>query len=1061
MHPQQLQRRFSEAQQMHSRGDLLGALRIYEQLARQAPEPVTLTYLALALVQLGRESEALARAEQAQARLPDQGAVIERVTLATVFRRLGRLDQAETLLRAALAAQPGNAGARNNLALVLMQQGKLDEADELFAQAQQELLEDAAPALNRARIALMRQDFAQTEAMLAAARNAQPGHPDLPLVEAKLALAEADHERAAAALFKTLAKQPTHLEAWAHLAACSVDAVPLARLDDLLGGLVRAKPTSARLLGIAVGMARKHLAWKHLQALEQLLNTALESNQDATIEVGAMFLLLSSNISQKAHRIASHNGFETYIARGRHTPRPAPRPLDGRKLRVGYLSSDLRGHAIGYLCVGVMEAHRHDAFEFIAYANWKDDGSEIRRRMRTAFDRFINVTELSDAELAERMRDDGIDLLVDLNQMTAGNRLGVFCHGPAPVTVQWLGMPGTVGAGNRIDYVLLDPWTGHPGNLDGFDEQPVILAGSYQPNDHRRPDLTLGKTRADWGLPEHAPVLCSFNQTQKFSPDTLALWAQILEACPEAVLWVLAGEPALEERFTAIFTRAGIAKERILFAPRVAHDVHIARLQHADLMLDNWPYNAHTTCSDALRAGVPVVTLPGPTFASRVAAGILETAGLADWIADSPEAYVARALAHIQRTRAEIDATKAEVAQRYWSSPMVDCAAFARRLEAFYRAAFERALAGDPPAAAWVGWGGDVHWGLPPAEAWRQTILAQRPDAAAPAAPLASVPSAPSAPSAPSTPADAAKPAAASAPAPAPWTERIAHGTQDARLANLRLLAEEVLALSAPPLCIDVGSLPEDPKPWNRLAQEDLVTVLGFDPQVPDALEGRVRNVACALGDGQLATLRICQEPGMSSCLEPDGGYLARFPMFATWGKVLRTETLPTRRLDEIAEARGARFLKIDTQGSEQLILAHAEDLLAEALTLIELELSPVPLYHGEAGLFATGQWLLERGWVLHTFAHLNKRAFKPFGREEQPHTALRHVFQVDAVFMPHPDRLARFTEERLRALAFIAHAFYGSHDVAMLALDALAEQGNAQPLARYRRYLELAGLDA
>ena len=395
-------RRFSEAQQMHSRGDVLGALRIYEQLARTAPEPAILTYLALALVQLGREREALTRAEQALARLPDSGAVVERVTLATVFRRLGRLAEAEPLLRAALAAQPDNAGARNNLALVLMQLGKLDEADELFAQAQSQLHEDAAPALNRARIALTRQDFAQVEAMLAAARDTQPGHPDIPLIEAKVALAEADHERAAKALFKCLGRQPAYLEAWAHLAACDVAAVPLEALEQALAALVRAKPTSARLLGIAVGLARKHLAWKSLEALEALLNTALEGNQDATIEVGAMFLLLSANVSQKAHRVASHNGFEAYIARGKNDPRPAPQPLSARKLRVGYLSSDLRAHAIGFLTVGVMEAHRHDDFEFIAYANWKDDGSEIRKRMRAAFDRFINVTELSDAELAER-----------------------------------------------------------------------------------------------------------------------------------------------------------------------------------------------------------------------------------------------------------------------------------------------------------------------------------------------------------------------------------------------------------------------------------------------------------------------------------------------------------------------------------------------------------------------------------------------------------------------------------------------------------------------------------
>lgn len=1078
----QLQR-FGEAQKRHSQGDVLGALRIYQQLLDALPtQPALLTYAALALSQLGREDAAKAMAQRALAALPARGAVAERVVLSTVLRRLGQLAEAEQILREALAESP-NAAARNNLALVLMQRGQFDEADRLFAEAQAELPEDAAPALNRMRIALARSDYEAAEARLQEAKDIQPGHLDIPLMEARLALAEADPARAARVIFTTLKRVPTHMEAAQVVAALPPEAVALEPLEDWLAALVRAKPTSAKLLGMAVGVARKHLAWRSLAALEALLNAALENNQDALIEVGAMFLLLSANVSQKAHRVAAHNGFEAYVARGRHAERPAPRPLDGRKLRVGYLSSDLRGHAIGFLSVGVLEAHRESAHcEFYAYANWTDDGSTIRKRMRAAFTKFVNVTELSDAALAERIREDGIDVLVDLNQMTAGNRIGVFCHGPAPVTVQWLGMPGTVGAGERIDYVLLDPWTGHPGNLDGFDEQPVILAGSYQPNDHERPDLSLGKTRADWKLPPEAPVFCSFNQTQKFSPDTLALWAQILAAVPDAVLWVLAGDPTLEARFTRIFNDAGIASSRILFAAKVPHDVHIARLAHADLMLDNWPYNAHTTCSDALRAGTPVLTLPGATFASRVAAGILETAGLAEWIATSPEDYVAKAVAYAKRSKAERDAIKAEVAARYWASPMVDTRAFARRLEGFYLAAHARALAGERPTAAWVDAQGRVTWSLPPESAWRETVNAglalpggapapqtQAPAAAAQGPAAQREASAAATRAAAATQAAATEPPAAAGAAPAltrPWFERIARGSADARLRNLKLLRDEVLQLAEPPLLIDIGAaaFSWDPQRFDALVDAGLLKCLGFEPDEDSftALQKKQaphrHYVKKAVGNGLPGVFHVCNGAHMNSLLPPNTAVLEDLMGYQTC-KVLRTVPIETVALDDVPEARGAAMIKLDTQGTELEILQHAVHVLESAVVL-QFEAATLQTYQGAPSLFTIGAWLESQGFVMHSLAKMQK------GRYVCPLPGIApqvqsQLLEVDPVFIPSPLRWSELSAQRLLNLAYLMHALYHAHDAAMRALWTLDDREGGGRARAYANYLQRAGLDA
>lgn len=1059
------ERQFAEAQRKHSQNDILGALRIYEGLVSRGVTSIpVLVYRALALVQLGRDRDARQAADQAALRMGQQTQqVAEHSTLGVVYRRLGLPQPAEQQLRLALAADPSNAAVRNNLALVLTQLGRFDEADPLFEQAAIDLPEDAAPALNRARIGLYRQDFAHAEAMLKDAKDRQPGHMDVSLLEAQLALAEANHERAFNSLIKVFAKNVVHLEGWSFFSTLDSSAINTAQLEDVLGTLVRAKPSSAKLLATVVGIARRQLAWKHLPAIEMLLDGALEENSDAVIDTGSMFLLLSASVSQKAHRVGAHGGFEAFMARGRNDKRPTPLARAERKLKVGYLSSDLRNHPIGFLFAGVMEAHQHDELEWFAYVNWKDDASQMRQRFRKAFDRFVNITELSDEETAARMREDGIDVLVDLNQITAGNRVGVFLHGPAPVTVQWLGMPGTIGAGKRVDYILMDAWTAYPGNLDGFDEQPVLLAGSYQPNDWQKPDLSLAKTRADWNLPETAPVLCSFNQTQKFSPDTVALWADILRRVPQAVLWVLAGEPVIEERFLRIFNEAGIAKERILFAERAAHDTHLARLSHADLMLDNWPYNAHTTCSDALRAGTAVLTLPGRTFASRVAAGILETADMADWIASSPQDYVEKAVAYIEQDLGARQAIKKQVRATYWASPMVDCAGFARRLEAFYEAAFNRAIEGKAPTAHWVDWQGGVHEGLPAEQAWRQTVYGRNEglakDNPVSAAAAVETPS--------FTPSSGAQPpTSGQEPARSTLLGTIKKGGREARLHNLKILKERVLKLTKTPLLIDVGAaqFDWDPQSFDSLVDTGLLDCLGFEPDevsfelLKDKQAPHRHYLQQAVGNGEPGLLHICNGSHMNSLLPPNLSVLQDLMGYSTC-EVLKTVPIETVALDNVLEARGAAMIKLDTQGTELDILQHATCILDSAV-VIQFEAAMLQTYEGAPSLFSIGTWLESQGFAMHSLAKMQKGRYRCPLTEITPQ-APSQLLEVDPVFIPSPLAWPELSQERLLNLAYLMHALYGAHDVAMRALWTLEQKGGSNLCHAYAAYLQDAGLDA
>jgi predicted O-linked N-acetylglucosamine transferase (SPINDLY family) len=364
-------------------------------------------------------------------------------------------------------------------------------------------------------------------------------------------------------------------------------------------------------------------------------------------------------------------------------------------LRVAFLSHDFRQHAGGTLVIGLLENLPRTGIEWWAYCNSIEDRSSIRNRARGAFERFINVARLDDAELAEKIHDDEIDVVIDLNGMTGGSRIGALAYQPAPVQIVWKGMPGSVGTRAGVDYIIGDPWVITETNRNGFSESVIRLPRSYQPNDHEAPDLDLAGERADHDLPAEGFVFCNFNQLYKLSPDTFARWCEILQQTEGSVLWLLRPKStALEDRLKALAERSGVDPGRIVFAPPMPHGRHVARIRHADLVLDTWPYNAHTTCSDALRAGVPVLTIPGHTFAARVAAGVLDTCGLRDWIAADETAFVDKALAFAARPRAEIDRAKQTVFETYWGSEMVDNAKLGAYFETLCTEVVEQARTG-------------------------------------------------------------------------------------------------------------------------------------------------------------------------------------------------------------------------------------------------------------------------------------------------------------------------------------------------------------------------------
>ena len=319
-------------------------------------------------------------------------------------------------------------------------------------------------------------------------------------------------------------------------------------------------------------------------------------------------------------------------------------PVEGKRkdlgfdrLRLGYLSGDFHAHATCVLMAEVFEHHDKTRFEVFAYSHGPDESSAMRARVEAAIEHFVDVKELTSREIAQRIADDQIDIMIDLKGHTSGNRLEVFAYRPAPVQASFLGFPGTTG-GSFMDYIIGDALVTPLEHAGHFSEKIAQMPVCYQPNDRKRP-LPVPMHRSEAGLPDDVVVLCGFNQPYKISPDVLDVWCQLLVEIPDSVLWLLDWHTQARPNLEAEFEKRGVSLGRLRWAPRLNLEAHLSRLSLADIFIDTWPCNAHTTASDALWAGVPVVTFPGETFASRVASSLLRSVGLGELICDGLDGY--------------------------------------------------------------------------------------------------------------------------------------------------------------------------------------------------------------------------------------------------------------------------------------------------------------------------------------------------------------------------------------------------------------------------------------
>lgn len=368
---------------------------------------------------------------------------------------------------------------------------------------------------------------------------------------------------------------------------------------------------------------------------------------------------------------------------------------DTGPLRVGYLSNDFHQHATARLMVEMLESHDRNQFDCHAYSYGPDDGLGMRQRLQASVAHFHDITALDDVQAARAIHADRIDILVDLKGYTAGTRTSLLTYRPAPVQVSFLGYPGTLG-GSFCDYLVSDRFITPVHAAGDYSEALACLPHSYQP--HGRPaELGERPGRASEGLPDEGLVLCCFNQTYKFTPEVFDIWCRLLDAAAGSVLWLLQDERA-EGNLRREALQRGVSPERLVFAKPQPQAAHLARLPLADLVLDTLPYNAHTTASDALWAGVPVLTCAGDTFASRVAGSLLHAVGLPALVTHALEEYAALGL-DLVTAPDRLVALRAQLAAQRPSAPLFDVQGYTRALEALYRGMWERHAAGLPPQA--------------------------------------------------------------------------------------------------------------------------------------------------------------------------------------------------------------------------------------------------------------------------------------------------------------------------------------------------------------------------
>jgi predicted O-linked N-acetylglucosamine transferase (SPINDLY family) len=749
VNPDDVATQMNFAMALRAAGRMSEALTHFQRAATLRPDLAEAHYnTGVVQAEIGRYEMAIASYEKALVLKPDM--VMARGNLGIALARVGRVDDALAQYDKVLESHPGDSSALFNRGLAHQAQNRLEDALADFQAAAQAAPVFADAPYQRA-ITLSRMGrFAESLADFETARRLNPGDPEIPSNQSVALWNLGRAEEALAAAEAALVLDPGLPSA---LANKGIALKGLARFPEALnafdkmvnqdannaggwnnrGALLRALGRSTEAVTsfsraiklrpdyVEALANRAQTAWADLG-----LYTPALADLEAALKINPSAPYLAGEVLHLKMQGADWDGFDALktliddgVRAGKRVIRPfayqalsdnpadlkacseifaadqfaampppvlAPR-TDGGKLRIGYVSSDFREQATAYLMAGLYEQHDREKFDIIAFDNGGSDASPMRARLEKAIDSIIDIRGMSDDAAADAVRAQGIDILVNLNGYFGKPRMGLFARRPAPVQVSYLGFPATLGA-PYIDYILADAVVIPEGEDRFYCENVVRLPGSYQVNDNMRP-IGAETTRAAQGLPETGFVFCNFNQGYKLTPAQFDAWASILQAVEGSVLWLLEGHEEYRAHLRAQAKSRGLVPDRLIFAPALDLPQHLARLKLAGLFLDSLPYNAHTTASDALWAGTPLLTCRGNAFAGRVAASLLNALGLPELITETLADYQAQAI-RLAGDKEALARLRKKVADGRTSGTLFDTVHTTRLIESAFQGMWDR-----------------------------------------------------------------------------------------------------------------------------------------------------------------------------------------------------------------------------------------------------------------------------------------------------------------------------------------------------------------------------------
>jgi predicted O-linked N-acetylglucosamine transferase (SPINDLY family) len=608
----------------------------------------------------GERELAIESYRRALALQPDYAPALYNLGLA--LRESGRLEEAQTCFRRVVALDARDAEASIHLGDLLARSLRLDEAEQVLRRALAFAPLNALLWLQLGDIGIARFSDASLKMAAECFGRAAELAPELADAHHGLGVVHGLEERHDEAL-------RCHLEALRHL------------------------PGSAAYAASALNEMQQLCDWSRFDELCAQVRRSLGADADRPVHPFLLVSLPTSPEEQLACARVYARSLASASAGAAPAPQRQPAPA-GTRRRLGYLSSDFHSHATAYLAAELFELHDRSRFEVVGYSYGPEERSPMRERLTRAFDRFVDLRALPDSAAARAIAGDGVDILVELKGYTLRARPGIAALRPAPVQVSYLGYPGTMGA-EFIDYLVGDRFVTPASDAARYSEKLVLLPHSYQVNDRRR---AIGPTpsRAELGLPGQGLVFCSFNQVYKILPPVFDAWMRMLAAVPGSVLWLLEPNRWAPHNLRREAAARGVDPQRLLFSPPVPLESHLARMRAADLFLDTFPCNAHTTASDALWAGLPLLTCAGDTFASRVAGSLLRAVGMDELVTASLEDYEALGI-RLARDRGALSAMRARLAQQRESAPLFDTPRFVRGLESAYEEMWRLHVSGASP----------------------------------------------------------------------------------------------------------------------------------------------------------------------------------------------------------------------------------------------------------------------------------------------------------------------------------------------------------------------------